>query len=370
MIGRAAFALAVLLAASCASPQTSPQQSPGVAQKREAIRAFLGVLQEQRRTLMGVQVNEYEVFVACTSYHRLFDMVGERPAVLGLELMFAIEYPPYRDYLTDRALAQTAMGGLVTLVWHQRNPVEICPRGEFYECSRKAMSDETLQAMLTPGTPEHALWLADVNAAGDLLEDWRRRGIVVLFRPYHEMNGNWFWWGRTERYPQLWDALYEELAVRRGLDNLIWVWSSDRDTPDAQRFYPRRHAPDIVGIDVYETDRNSPKYVAGRANVGALSGETPFALTEVGMLPSAETMDALNPAWVLLWGGEFMNGDWAWNGPCAGCNTPEQVRTFHAMERVWSLDETPAEVRSVVAAGVDRGASLRPENPVCPARLR
>lgn len=360
--------LALAALAACAHAQ--PASAGSIAEKRAAVLAYLGELQGSRRTLTGVQVNEYEVFITCTSYDRVVDLVGERPAVLGLELMFAIEYPPYRDYLTDRAVAHSARGGLVTLVWHHRNPVEICPRGEFYECARKPMSEETLRAMLTPGAPEHALWLADVNAVGELLADWRRRGVVVLFRPYHEMNGAWFWWGQKDQYPDLWDALYEELAVRRRLDNLIWVWSSDRETPDAPRYFPRRHAPEIVGIDVYENDPDSPRYAGGRANVTRLGDGAPFALTEVGMIPSLDMLNAINPAWVLLWGGDYLNAAWHWSDDCAGCNQPERVAEFFAHERTLSLEDMPQALRARLAAGIARGTPLRPEAPSCPARLR
>jgi mannan endo-1,4-beta-mannosidase len=94
--------------------------------------------------------------------------------------------------------------------------------------------------VLANDTPEHKLWLADVDAIAKVLDNLRQRGVVVLFRPYHEMNRDYFWWGQKDGYPQLWDALYDELVVRHKLDNLIWVWSIDRDTPDAKPYYPLR----------------------------------------------------------------------------------------------------------------------------------
>ena len=197
--------------------------------------------------------------------------------------MSAIAYPPYRQYLVDRARTASA-GGPVTS-WHQRNPVEVCPRGEFYECAKKSMTAATLHSVLTPGTPENALWRADVDAFADVLRELRDRGVVVLFRPYHEFNGNWFWWGQQDEYPALWDALYDELVVNRGIDNLIWVWSGDRDAPQASRYMPRRHPPDIAGIDVYEENPDSAKYSAGRASVthAALAVRS----QQVGWPPSA-----------------------------------------------------------------------------------
>jgi mannan endo-1,4-beta-mannosidase len=337
--------------------------------KRSAILGYLHELQKQEKTLLGVQVNEYEVYIKCTSQDRLFEQTGKRTAILGLELMNSIAYPPYAAYLTDRALTQTASGGLVEMSWHQRNPVEVCPRGEFYECAKKPMTEETLRAVLTDGTPEHKLWLADVDAIAKVLGNLRKRGIVVLFRPYHEMNREYFWWGQKDAYPQLWDALYDELAVRHKLDNLIWVWSIDRDVPDAKPYFPLRHKPDVVGTDMYELDSATPKFITARANVTAASGGSAiFAITEVGLAPTAKVLDDVNPAWVLLWGDDI-NADWAWNNDCPGCNKPEQISEFFKLDRIVTLGKMPAKLRATVATGVVDKHPLHRKNPTCPAKL-
>jgi len=365
-IGQAAW-----IAAACIAllSMTVGAVAASIPAKRNAILGYLHDLLAQKQSLIGVQVNEYEVYLDCTSADRLFQQTGEGPAVLGLELMNAIAYPPYAPYLTDRALTQTAAGGLVEMSWHQRNPVEVCPRGEFFECAKKPMTDDTLNAVLTKGTPEHRLWLADVDAVARVLDNLRARGIVVLFRPYHEMNGGWFWWGKKAAYPQLWDALYDELAVRHKLDNLIWVWSGDRDVPDAKTYFPLRHKPDVVGIDVYENDPDSPKYAAGRANATSLGGSAPFVLAEVGIIPSRKVLDDVNPAWVLLWGGEYLNAAWAWDNHCTGCNQPERVAEFVKLDRTLSLDQMPAALRSTLSAGVVNPHPLHRKNSSCPAKL-
>jgi mannan endo-1,4-beta-mannosidase len=337
--------------------------------KRGAILAYIRAVQAQRKTLIGVQVNEYEVYIDCTSQDRLFAQTGKRTSVLGLELMNAIAYPPYASYLTDRALTQTAGGGLVTMSWHERNPVEVCQRGEYYECAKKQMTAETLHAVLTKGTPEHKLWQADVDALAKVVGKLRDRGVVVLFRPYHEMNGGWFWWGKQNAYPELWDALYDELAVRHKLDNLIWVWSLDRDALDAKPHYPLRHKPDVVGTDMYELDPGTPKFAAARANlIAAAGGSATFAITEVGLAPTAKVLDDVNPAWVLLWG-DNIDADWAWNNNCPGCNKPDQISTLFKLDRIVTLDELPAGLRATLAAGVVNKHPLHRKNPSCPAKL-
>jgi mannan endo-1,4-beta-mannosidase len=170
------------LALSAAHAQVAADR---IKAKREAILSYLAQLPAQHKSLAGVQVNEYEVYIECTSADRLFEQTGKHPALIGLELMNAIAYPPYPSYLLDRALTQTAQGGLVSMSWHERNPVEVCQRGEYFECAKKPMTAATLHAVLTAGTPEHKLWLKDVDAMAGVLRTLRDSGIVVLFRPYH-----------------------------------------------------------------------------------------------------------------------------------------------------------------------------------------
>jgi len=370
---RAHFATWLFAAGLCGlgvSPSLAAAKdlSAEIAGKKAAILTAIAQLPAQKKTLAGVQVNEYEVYIDCTSAERLKAQTGKRPAVLGLELMNAIAYPPYASYLIDRAVTQTAAGGLVTMSWHQRNPVEVCQRGEYFECTKKAMTPETLRAVLTPGSKEHKLWAADVHAMAKVLHKLRDAGVVVMLRPYHEMNGGWFWWGKQDAMPDLWDALYDELAVREKLDNLIWIWSVDRDAPGAERYFPKRHKPDIVGTDMYENDANTPKFAVAKANVTKLGGAAPFAITEVGLAPGAKVLDAVNPAWVLLWG-DMLNVGWTWNGDCPWCNKPEAVAAFFKLPRIVTLDDMPAALKATVAKNVSNPHPLHQPNPVCPAKL-
>jgi hypothetical protein len=370
-LGRALLLLCLPVVPALLTPAFAAAPSAdAIAAKKTAVLDYIRTLQNSGKSLIGVQVNEFEVYIDCTSADRLTAMTGKKPAVLGLELMNAIAMQPYPAYVIDRAAAQTVKGGLVTMTWHERNPLEICIRGEFFDCVQKPMSDADLKAVLTPGTKENKLWLADVDALAKTLSNMRARGIVVLFRPYHEMNGHWFWWGKKDLYPQLWDALYDELAIRLKLDNLVWVWSSDRDTPDAARYVPVRHKPDVAGIDVYEDSGDNPKFALGRASLKANFDATPFALTEVGKVPTPAGLDAMNPAWVLLWGGEYLNPAWAMKGDCKQCNTPDGLRAFLDQSRMVSLDDVPAAVKSRVAAGTKNPHPLHKTNPVCPAALR
>ncbi|MEZ5946214.1 MAG: glycosyl hydrolase [Hyphomonas sp.] len=333
---------------------------------REEVLSYLTDLSSRGELLAGTQVNEYEVSIACDSMDRLVSMTGKEPAILGLELMFAATYDGYDDALVAHARAHARRGGLVTLAWHQRNPLKVCPRGEFYDCSKTPMRDDEFERMLTPGTRENALWRADVAATAETLKRLQAEGIPILFRPYHEMTGDWFWWGQKAAFPELWDALYDELVGVHGLNNLIWVWSGDRDAERAAQYWPRRHKPDVVGTDVYESSNQSPNYTAALPELRRLAPEAPFAFTEVGKLPAPSVLDAARPAWVLAWGGEFLNADWVQTWDCSSCNSEGDVKAFFAQPRVKALDDMPIALRRSIAGRVPGPAANRPE---CPSSL-
>lgn len=369
--GLRALCLGLGLSAAVLSPVYAAPASADIAAKKAAVLNYIHGLAQQHKTLAGVQVNEFEVYLDCDSADRIEQQVGKRPAIIGLEMMNAMAVPPYGNYVLDRAVRQSKSGGLVALTWHERNPVEICIRGEFFDCTQHPMDADTLKAVLTPGSKENKLWLADVDAIAKQLQRLKDAGVVVLWRPYHEMNGGWFWWGKKDQYPALWDALYERLVTVHHLDNLIWVWGSDRDTPDATKYVPARHKPDVAGIDVYEDDRLSPKYAAGRDNLKAAFGDkTPFAITEVGKIPERKVLDEINPAWVLLWGGEYLNGAYGMKEPCASCNKPEDVANFLGYDRTVMLNGLPAALRKTVSSGVKIAQPLPRHPAVCPVKLR
>ncbi|WOI53461.1 glycosyl hydrolase [Parvularcula sp. LCG005] len=370
-------ALAAVALATCfttgpasASAVDHHKTSPDFDKRASTVMDYLSGLTEDGKTLAGTQVNEYEVFLKCDSMDRLVQMTGAEPAVLGLELMFANEYPPFEDYFVDHAVTHSRQGGLVTVAWHQRNPLKVCMRGEFYTCSQTAMTAEELDRMLTPGTPEHDLWKADVDVAARTLKRLEDEGVLVFFRPYHEMNGGWFWWGQKDAYPQLWDALYEVLVEEHGLTNLVWVWSGNRATEDAPRYWPEKHKPDIIATDVYETDSDSASFYDGATNIKALAPDTLFALTEVGKAPSDKVLAETQPAWVLIWGGNYLNADWTDGSDsakgCDGCNTMEETMAFFANERIVDLTEMPKSVRKALAGEEPEAPA---ERPYCPATL-
>ncbi len=161
--------------------------------------------------------------------------------------------------------------GLVTVTWHAANP---WTGGTAWD--RKAVK---LADLVTPASDVHAAWMRQLDRVATGLAQLRDAGVVVLWRPLHEMNGGWFWWGRRERaeYVAVWLHMFEYFTETKKLDNLLWVYSaSARHQVPADLYYPGAAYCDIVGLDHYADAFDLPGY----RELTALG--KPFGLTEVG----------------------------------------------------------------------------------------
>lgn len=121
----------------------------------------------------------------------------------------------------------------------------------------------------------------DQLAAG--LQPLEDAGVVVLFRPFMEMNGNWFWWGANgdnSQFIALWQYTFNYLTATKDLHNLLFVFAPwYQSSSSVMSMYPGDPFVDIVGIDAYN-------YKAGGKlfNYDELVATgKPFALTEFGV---------------------------------------------------------------------------------------
>jgi mannan endo-1,4-beta-mannosidase len=129
--------------------------------------------------------------------------------------------------------------------------------------------------------------------------------VPVLWRPYHEMNGAWFWWGKKtgeNGYKKLYRMLFDRLVQFHGLNNLIWVYNCNevRDGVDPYAScYPGDDVVDILATDVYKNNFAKADY----ETLLKLANGKPIALGEVGTPPSLEILKSQPRwAWLMLWG--------------------------------------------------------------------
>jgi mannan endo-1,4-beta-mannosidase len=248
-------------------------------------------------------------------------VTGRLPALLGLDYII----PSENAGVNARAVAWHRSGGIVTLCWHWGAP----DIGTGYENSKK---DFDVAAALTPGTTQNRLMRAQMGEIADLLAELRERKVPVLWRPFHEFSGDWFWWGKhgPEAFKSLWRLMYEDYVVRRRLDNLIWVlgWAGQNVDP---AYWPGRAYVDVAGADLYVDDHGPLAKMFGQ--VKAIVGDdVPICLHENGPVPDPAT---LGPEADWLW---FMTWHSRWlKDPSQ--NSAEALRRFYRSERYLTRDE-------------------------------
>ena len=234
---------------------------------------------------------------------------GKTPAIFGQDFGFA--KPGDKDAVAARpdiiaeVKRQYANGAIITLCWHAVRPTEDEPV-TFRGSVQGKLTDKEWNELITPGTRLNQHWCDQVDVIAGFLKQLRDAHIPVLWRPYHEMNGDWFWWGgrRGEHGTTvLYRQLFDRLANHHQLNNLVWIWSVDRpSTPERQfvDFFPGRNCFDIAALDVYHSDF-SPSYYR---DLLKLAGGKPVALAEVGPPPTLDVLEK-QPEWTwwMLWAG-------------------------------------------------------------------
>lgn len=286
-------------------------------------RALLDFLyQISGRNIMSGQHN----FPAHGSRHsdRAAEIAGHYPAVWGEDFGFSVgdhDDITYRQAMIDDAKRQYAAGSIITLMWHAVRPIDEEPV-TFKNSIQRKVTDEEWQAIITPGSALYQRWQCQVDVIAGYLKQLNEAHIPVLWRPYHEMNGDWFWWGGKtgpNGYARLWKQLFERLVNHHKLNNLIWVWNanaprSDNVLPHAA-CYPGHEYVDILATDIYSNDWKQEYY----EDLLALAGGRPVAIGECGHLPPPDVLDA-QPKWT--W---FM----AWTDLLVQFNTPESIKAVY-----------------------------------------
>ena len=101
--------------------------------------------------------------------------------------------------------------------------------------------------------------IANWDKAAEALKELRDAGVPVLWRPFHEFDGQWFWWGKGNSTPEEYIALWKRTRQgfdAAGVDNVLWAYSPDKDLTREEYFstYPGDDYVDILGTDIYHFD--------------------------------------------------------------------------------------------------------------------
>ena len=245
----------------------------------------------------------------------LMDVTGSLPAIRGTDFM-------HDDYqgAVERSLQWHRRKGLVSICWH----TGLAGLG-YQECLDEKPDFE---AIFTPGTREHELLLRRWSDAADALARLQDENVPVLWRPFHEFNGGWFWWGKggAENFVRLWRWMYDDFTRERQLNNLIWVLGYADSIDPA--WYPGDDVCDIAGSDTY---KGVTTHAASFRALESLCPGKPLAFHEVGVMPPVDDFfaDKAPWLWMMPWHGEWLMKN----------NPPESLKAIYADPRTLTLDD-------------------------------
>lgn len=259
-----AAACALILTAGCrpATPSAAPAE-----RLRAAASAAAPLYGHQDDLMYGHSWNATLEGDAAMTRSDVFSVCGHYPAILGLDLG-GIELGHEKnldgndfDLMRQAAVAHHGRGGIVTLSWHLRNPLT---GGDAWDVSSKEVV-----ASILPGGQKHGEFVKWMDRAADWilsLKDADGKQIPVIWRPWHEHSGSWFWWGRdlctAEEYNALW-RMNRDHFLARGLDGLVWAISPNYMDDHFEQWevrYPGDDCVDVVGLDCYAS-RDRERYL-------------------------------------------------------------------------------------------------------------
>ena len=182
-------------------------------------------------------------------------VTGKYPMMMGYELggielgnEASLDGVPF-GLIRKAALTQIERGGMVTFSWHPRNPLT-------GDSAWDVSSDQVVKSILPGGekSAEFRVWLERV---ADFFESLGS-DTAVIFRPWHEDSGNWFWWCQNvcndEDYRELFRMTWLYFVKERGLTNILWCYSPNGPYTGESymKRYPGDEFVDILAADFYE----------------------------------------------------------------------------------------------------------------------
>lgn len=244
---------------------------------------------------------------------RIEEVTGKQPALLGFELL---SYSPNINYLDtdDECMTEVVRNygtlkkawewaekkGLITFTWHWFSPLSGRSKSFFSQ-----NTDFDASKAVIDGTPENRALLSDMDMMAGLLRPFCDKGIPILWRPFHEGDGDWFWWGAkgAETVKKLFRIMYERYTNLHKLNNLIWVWNSP--VPEC---YPGDDVVDIISRDMYPPKHEHASQSEKYNELLRITEQPKIALIgEIGTLPDVDAIHTGKIGWVsfMTWSGVF-----------------------------------------------------------------
>ncbi len=268
-----------------------------------------------KRTILG-QCTAYGEHTEFDSFYRQF---GKYPALRTFDFLYdsyatCSGNPPAKD--VAEAIEWSKKGGLVVFDWHWNNPVD----NAFYTDATKfsladavtyeniaGLSGDALDKMLNEGkiTETTRLLVRDIDLIAGLMKQMEEENVTIMWRPLHEAEGGWFWWGASgaDSYKWLWELIYLRMTDYHELNNLIWVWNGQNP-----EWYPSDKYCDIVSIDIYNNPHDNSTAANVLADYQKITESKMAAIAECATMtdPKQIVRDNAYWLWFSTWIGDYV----------------------------------------------------------------
>lgn len=280
----------------------SAPTSPTALKKQQILNYLTSISGSQ--TLVGIENKDAANPTSDTN--RITAITGKVSSFWGNDFGFGSYALDNRGKIIEEAKRQFNKGALVSLMYHAAAPY----RDEYTTTwdqiggeNADKLTDAQYAELLTPGTNLYNTWISRLDKLAVHFQDLKNNGVVVLFRPLHEMNQKAFWWSKAgpNGTARLYQITHDYLTNVKELDNIIWVWNV-QDFSDLSStidsYNPGSGYFDIASLDVYNTGYTQNNY----NTMLRVAGGKPIAIGECQFMPTSSLLTQQNK-WIyaMLW---------------------------------------------------------------------
>ncbi|MGW4942049.1 glycosyl hydrolase [Actinoplanes sp. NPDC004185] len=251
----------------------------------------------------------------------IYNIAKKYPAIRGQDMGDSPDFGA-------RGLSWWNAGGIPMVGYHMGSPAQDT---DGYAGSQM---NANISAALTSGTADNNRLNTRLRKWADQLKVIQNGGGAVIFRPWHEASGTWFWWSKegASQYNRLWIYTYNFMR-NAGVHNLVYLHPFNG--APAAAWYPGKQYVDIGGADTYAGDHGpqTSMYNAARSVYGSTM---PIALHENGPIPDPAQLQSSGTKWVLF---NTWHSTWITD---TSKNSANDIRTFYTSSYVLTRDEVPS----------------------------
>jgi mannan endo-1,4-beta-mannosidase len=186
-------------------------------------------------------------------------MTGTIPAVVGVDTNESIVFDPVKAAKISIDAARE--GAIITVSAHLPDftQMEISDLGMDYS-AKDGQATVGVAARILPNGDKNAVYTAYLDLIADYAKLLNAQDIPILFRPFHEHTGNWFWWGKgkisEQEYIDLWRYTVDYLRNTKDIHNVLYAFSPDtpKNAEEYMYGYPGDDYVDMFGLDFYDSE--------------------------------------------------------------------------------------------------------------------